>query len=309
MILSWGYHHRQLSKIVQGIKFNLSRSEFDLSTRYNVLEKLLYYNPDIITKEILYGFYFPFEELVKSIESTLREIIALQLEHLVNKTGKPVINSDGYLYHRARKLILKKLDFLPPPFYRRIKRRIHYLQIDKHTLQDDYLRLEQIISALSDKGYVISQNPKPFYHHIDFQEVLSRYCDRRYTDNFVQSILRDMNVLKMTFQAGSSTESIRPISQEKRIAQLRKMLFIYIHKHAERLALEKKHEFIGELLRRDVDEHMGKHAIDELAELLNTIPFHEAKERVLAQEYLKILPDKLLSNRYEIGPEGLKLKS
>ncbi len=304
-----GKKRRDLEKIASSIRFSLSRSEFELTERFAGLEKLLFYHPDLATKELHFDFYFPIEELLRSIEDSVRTVIARHLEYLVTGKGKSYLRTGGTPRWHARRLILKPLRHLPPPSYGRIKKRLRYIAVDLLALQDDRIRLEKITRALFDKGYIISREPIPYYKTVDFYELLNMYVNRKFAEDFVQAVLVDLKVIRMHFnrqpQAG---HSLRPIAQEKRIARVRKVLSQCLNDFAQKLANEKKRNFVQELLDRDIDETSGRRAVRELARLLERMPFEEAKEIVFAMEFMKKLPDKMLSDQYEIGPGGILRK-
>lgn len=305
MDFPWENKRRRLMRIASEISFSLTRNEFELSSRYKGLENLFFHKPDLVTKEIMFNFYFPIDKLFVSIEKSVREIIGFHLGYLTTGKGRSWVRKDGYLSRNARKMILKPLKYLPPPFYRRVRRRLHYLKIDMRLLQDDKNRLELITRSLFDKGCIISDQKIPYYKTIEFKDLLNTYLERRFTENFVQAVLIDLNILKLSFKGDTAPSELRPISQEKKSALVRKELFVHLNDFAQRLANEKKHDFVQEIISRGIDGQTGKRAIEDLAELLHRYPYKEAKEKVLQLNYIKEHSDRMLSDKYEIGPGGI----
>ena len=309
MQFSPGKRGRDLGKIASSIRFSLARSEFELNERFSGLERLLFYKPDLVTKEIHFDFYFPFEELLRSIEASIRDVISRHLEYLVTGKGKSCLKDDGTFRWHARRLILKPLRYLPPPSYRRIKKRMKYVAVDLIALQEDRIRIEKITRALFDKGYIISLEQIPYYKTVAFYDLLNHYLDRKYAEDFVQAVLQDMNVIKIQYCGQApAANAVQPIAQEKRMARIRKMLSQSLNDCVQKLANEKKRDFVQELLNRGIDDANGRKAVRELARLLDQMPFDEAKEKVLSMDFMKRLPDKILSDQYEIGPDGILRK-
>ena len=305
MIFLWVNKRRRLSKIASAINFSLTRNEFELSSRYKGLENLLFYKPDLIAKEIMFNFYFPVDQLFVSIEKSIREVLGFHLGYMITGKGRSWLKNDGHLARNARKIILKPLGYLPPPFYRRVRERLRYLSADMRLLQDDKNRLELIARSLFDKGCIISDQTIPYYKTITFKNLFTIYLERRFTENFVQAVLVDMNILKLSYKGDSTQLEYRPISQEKKSALLRKELFVHMNDFAQRLANDKKQDFIQEIVGRGIDGRTGRRAIEDLAELLHRYPYNEAKEKVLQLSYIVEFTDRILSDKYEIGPEGI----
>ena len=66
---------KTLENISSKIYINLSQNKFDKSLRKKTLEELFLYNPDNITKEIIYNFYFQFDMIIDLIENKIQMVI------------------------------------------------------------------------------------------------------------------------------------------------------------------------------------------------------------------------------------------
>ena len=142
---------------------SLSRSEIELKRRKNEIENLLFYKPDLITREILNDFYGSANELLNCINERLLVTVEKYLESRLNHKKNSFVKRSGKLTGRSIRYLTNDQNFLPKPFLIRIKKRLRYIRIDMCTVQEDFIKLQTIKQLLKEKGYIIQNEPNPYY--------------------------------------------------------------------------------------------------------------------------------------------------
>jgi len=299
---------KTLENISSKIYINLSQNEFDKSFRKKMLEELFFYNPDDITKEIIYNFYFQFDMVIDLIENKIQMVIKDYLISRILEKRCRLTKKNGRLTKIGQKFILSEFAFLPPPFLKRLYSRLRYLRLDQKNLQEDYIKLTQIIGMMSEKGYIISNQFKQYYHSIDFDSVLGEYIKYKYSESYLQLILEKLKILPVSYDKKTKKiEEIMPISKEKEIAQLKKNLICYINLCVPLLEPEKKKDFINLMVENNFNVVEAKNLILKLSFLLKGVEYEQAKSHIMS-EFKRIKDKKLRFGKMEIGPKGLFYK-
>ncbi len=292
---------KALENISSKIYINLSQNKFDKSFRKKMLEELFFYNPDNITKEIIYNFYFQFDKIIDLIENRIQMVIK---DYLISR----ILGKQCRLTKKGRNFILSEFVFFPSPFLKRLYSRLRYLRLDQENLQEDYMKLTQIIDMMSEKGYIVSNQFKQYYHSIDFDRILGEYIKYKYSESYLQLILEKLKILPISYDKKTKKmEEILPISKEKEIAQLKKNLIYHINLCVPLLEQEQKKDFINLMVDNNFNVSEAKNLILKLSFLLKGIEYEQAKFYIIS-EFEQIKDKKLRFGKMEIGPKGLFYK-
>ena len=300
---------KTLENISSKIYINLSQNKFDKSFRKKMLEELFLYNPDNITKEIIYNFYFQFDMIIDLIENKIQMVIKDYIISRILEKQCRLTKKNGRLTKKGRNFILSEFSFLPSPFLKRLYSRLRYLRLDQKNLQEDYMKLTQIIGMMSEKGYVISNQFKQYYHSIDFDRVLGEYIKYKYSESYLQLILEKLKILPVSYDKKTKKmEEIIPISKEKKIAQLKKNLIYHINLCVPLLEHDQKKDFINLIVDNNFNFSEAKNLILKLSFLLKSLEYEQAKSHIIS-EFEQINDKKPRFGEMEIGPKGLFYKN
>ena len=203
---------KSLNNILSDIRINVSGSKFDKKRRKEMLEELFFYNPDNITKEIINNFYFHFDLLIDFIDDMIQMILKDYLISMLIKKECKFISKYGKLTRKGKKIIVSEFSFLPPPFLKRLYSRLGLIQIDKTGLQEDYIKLIRIIDIMKEKGHIISNKSKKYYHNIDFNNLLDEYITYKYSEKYLQLVLERLKILPISYdKTTQKIDKIKPI--------------------------------------------------------------------------------------------------
>ena len=296
---------KSLNNILSGIRINVSRSNFDEKRRKEMLEELFFYNPDNITKEIINNYYFNFELLIDFIDDRIQMILKDYLISMLTKRKCTFISKNGKLTRKGKKIIVSEFNFLPPPFLKRLHSRLGLIQIDKNGLQEDYIRLTRIIDIMKEKGHIISNKSKKYYHNIDFNNLLDEYIIYKYSENYLQLVLERLKILPISYDKTTrKSDKIKPIAEEKEITQLKKNLINYINLCISDLNLTEKKDFVNAIVKNNFTFIEGKKIIFKLSILLNNKDYKEASNQLISA-FEEIRDKEFQFGKIEIGPKGL----
>ncbi len=294
-----------LNNISSSVYFNLSQNQFAKVCRKKMLEELFLCNPDNITKEIIYNFYFRFDIVVGLIDDMFQMILKDYLISMLLKKKCKYINKRGRLTSRGQKIIFSEFDFLPAPFLKRLRSRLGFIQIDTENLQEDYIKLSRILDILKEKGYLISKQSKHYYHSIDLNNLLEEYTNHKFNENYLQLILEKLKVLSISYdKKREKTDKIVPIEKEKKISQLKKNLTNYMNLCITSLEPFDKKDFVNIIVENNFNEIEGKKLIFKLSFLLKDIDYGKAKNQIIS-EFEQIKAEKEKLGKMEIDTKGL----
>ncbi|MFC1558132.1 hypothetical protein ACFL40_02125 [candidate division KSB1 bacterium] len=269
---------KKLEEISSNINLNLSQKELDQTLLKKNIEELILYESDNITKELTSSIYFHFESFIDIIEDRLQ---AIAKEHLISRLSnkrQTLIKVTGKLSKKGRKSVLSGFSFLPSPFLKKLNNRFKFLYYNQRSLQEDYIKLSKIISAMTEKGYIASVKDSIYYQCIDFRKVLEEYLNNKYNENYLQIILEKLNVLNLNYNKNKqSSKKIEPISNEKEKAHLKKELIYYINNLNTKLSTEKRNDFVNTIIDKKFELIEAKKMIFKLSVLLKKYDYEHAK--------------------------------
>ena len=271
---------KKIEEISSNINLNLSQKELDQTLLKKNIEELILYEPDNITKELTSNIYFHFESFIDIIDERLQSIAKECLISRLSNKRQTLVKSTGKLSRKGRKFVLSGLSFLPSPFLKKLNNRLKFLYYNQRSLQEDYIRLSKIISAMKEKGYIASIKDTTYYQCIDFRKVLEEYLNNKYSENYLQIILEKLNVLNLNYNKNKqSPKKIEPISKEKEKAHLKKELIYYINNLSTELSPEKRNDFVNTIIDKEFELIEAKKMILKLSVLLKKYDYERAKSK------------------------------
>jgi len=285
---------------------SLNCSEAEMKRRMKALENLVFYKPDILTREILNNFYDSSDQLLACINESLSVIVRQYIEARLFKRKNYYVRRRGRITRYSLECLVSGLNFLPGPFFARINRRLLYVHVDMRELQDDFIKLQEIIRVLKMKGFVIQSEPSPFYRNIAFHDIFELFVESKYSINYIQEILEKLSVVTYQYSPSDSTaREFSSIFDEKRTALFKKSLFPYLKQRIPSLDNKFQRDFIESLVALNLTEDNGKKAVKELEEQLKKYSYHKAKLNVVEMLCGKEQEKLEISNKLQIGPQGL----
>lgn len=298
------FHDRHtLHTIASHAQLTLSQSEYDSQYRKRAIEELLFYKTDRVTKEVLYDIYGKFSPLMDELERKLQHMVKQEIIMRLQNKRSIFFKKSGYLKWYARRFLIEDMYFLPKPFYKKIQNRLKYLHLNQVAMQDDYRKLHQIVGTLRDKGYVLEGNESALYRFIKIEDIVTAYQELRHHPNYFQKLLEQFDVITPSYCKADHSNSVHSLSNERKIARLKKSFMNSLNQHTWNLEPEKKREFCHILIEHDMDYRQGVRFIKYLAELLSVKPYQEARDEIIRSAQFRELPDKTQS-QYEINDQG-----
>jgi hypothetical protein len=300
---------RTLRRLGRRVPLDLSSATHEVAQRRRRLEQLILHHRNKLVKEFMSGGYFETDELADRLDRFLQRIMHTWLQARLSNQRCTLVSRGGRITFQGRRLFLQAFEGLPTPLIKRVRKRLKYLNFNNSTMSQDYIRLEQVVSALRDKGCYCTGESRPYARDIPFEQVIHTYIQYRNDGDFVQRILQALDVIHIHKGPASTAEPVQPISDTKEISKRKNRYYDLLNRFAQTLNPEERRQVVQDLLNWGANDTIARDMIIQLARLTRTMVFKDSWLYIQGQKSATTQSHSPLPDGLQVGPEGLMTSS